>query len=103
MGNDTWYTRIGASDREDHDTGGMPFDFSGAGGMANSCTVPVWNDEGDKTELTFGSDEPIPEDTWLQIETQAIRGVVSWKAVEQQDVPDKPRDEILSAADNQSS
>ncbi|WP_286073207.1 hypothetical protein, partial [Faecalibaculum rodentium] len=48
VGSDTWYTRISDSDREDHDTGSVPFDFSGAGGMDNSYTVPVWNDEGDK-------------------------------------------------------
>ncbi len=31
VGSDTWYTRISDSDREDHDTGSVPFDFSGAG------------------------------------------------------------------------
>lgn len=98
VGSDTWYTRISDSDRADHDTGGLPFDFSGAGGMDNSYTVPVWNDEGDKTELTFGSDEPIPDDTWVQIETQAVRGVVSWKPVNEQDVPEKPREEALKEA-----
>ncbi len=98
VGSDTWYTRISNSDRTDHDTGGLPFDFSGAGGMDNSYTVPVWNDEGDKTELTFGSDEPIPDDTWVQIETQAVRGVVSWESVDEQDVPEKPREEALKEA-----
>ena len=93
VASDTWYARVEEGDRSDHDTGSMPFDFSGAGGMDNSYTLTARNDEGDEAELTFGSDDPIPDGTWLQIETQMLRGVTSWKAVQEAEVSEKARED----------
>lgn len=96
VGTDTWYARIRTEDQSEHDnTGGMPFDFSGAGQMDYSCTLTAWNEEGDRTELTFGTDDPIADGTWLQIETQALRGVMSWKTLSDAEVPAEVRTKIL--------
>ena len=93
-GNDTWYTQAQDAYASDHDTGGMPFDFSGAGGMKYSYTIPCWNDEEQMQELTFGSDDKIESDTYLQLETQPIRGVVSWKAIDKDELPKEVLEKI---------
>lgn len=87
VGNDTWYTKASDVYAKEHDTGGMPVDFSGAGGMNYSYTIPCRNASGKAQELTFGSDELIRPGTYLKIETQLLRGVVSWKEVGASDLP----------------
>ncbi len=100
-GNDTWYTQAEDTYVSEHNTGGMPFDFSGAGGMKYSYTIPCWNDEGQMQKLTFGSDERFEPDTYLQLETQPIRGVVSWKEVAKDEVPEDVLEKIAETMKNQ--
>lgn len=82
-----WYTRADNDYAQKHDTGGSPVDLSGAGGMEYSYTLPCWSAAGQEQELTFGSDDLIQEGTYLQIETQFLRGVTSWKEISSSEVP----------------
>lgn len=100
-GNDTWYTQPNEAYVSEHDRGGMPFDFSGAGGMKYSYTIPCWNDEGQMQELTFGSDAIFEPDIYLQLETQPIRGVVSWKEIAKDEVPAEILEKIEEEMKNQ--
>lgn len=86
----TWYAKIDNSKCEENEKDdGSPVDFSGAGGCDYRYSLPAYNEDGTKTDLTFGMDQ-MPEDgTYVRLKTQMLRGVVNCQIVDENEVPQK--------------
>lgn len=87
-GGGTYYAKIEESELKKKEQDSSPIDLSGAGNMDYSYTLPGFNEGGHEEEFTFGVDEPLENGTWVALDTQPIRGVVSWKIVEEDSVPE---------------
>ncbi len=98
VSNGTWYARIDNSKCEENQRDeGSVVDFSGAGGCDYRYSLPAFNEEGSKTDLTFGMDEKPEDGTFVKLRTEIIRGVVNCQIIDESEVPAK----ALSAMDNE--
>lgn len=93
-GGGAWYSRIDNQSLKEEEKDGNPVDLSGAGNMDSSYTLPCFNAEGKEETFTFGVDEPLENGSYIKLDTQPVRGVISWEIVSESDIPADALNEI---------
>ena len=56
--------------------------------MKYKYTLECYNEKGKKKELKFKTSRELREDAYLELEVMQIRGVVNWKEVQQNELPE---------------
>lgn len=86
---DTWYAQVDSSHISAADENGNGFDVH--------YELPAADANGDVQTLGFDTSRELREGAYLKLETLALRGVVGWEEVQQQDVPATALDALDAA------
>lgn len=81
----TYYTQIdNAKIQEQESSGGV---IDPTGGMPWLYTLQAYNVNGDRQEISFGTERKLRDDAYLQLTVVPIRGVMDWKEVQFDEIP----------------
>ena len=69
-------------------------EVSGTDDMRYQYTLIAYNQNGKSKEVQFKTSRELREDAYLELEIMATRGVVNWKEVQVNELPDKVKEEI---------
>ena len=59
-----------------------------SGGMKYEYTLTAYNKSGKEKEIKFKTSRELREDAYLELEVMQIRGVVNWKEVQANELPE---------------
>lgn len=76
---DQYYTQIDNNKIEE---------VSGSGDMKYQYTLTAYNKNGKEKEIKFKTSRELREDAYLELEVMQIRGVVNWREVQQDELPE---------------
>lgn len=76
---DQYYTQIDNSKIEE---------VSGTDDMKYEYTLKAYNKNGKEKEIKFKTRRELREDAYLELEVMQIRGVVNWKEVQENELPE---------------
>ena len=76
---DQYYTQIDNTKIEE---------VSGSGDMKYQYTLTAYNKNGKEKEIKFKTSRELREDAYLELEVMQIRGVVNWREVQQDELPE---------------
>ena len=77
---DQYYTQIDNTKIEE---------VSGSGDMKYQYTLTAYNKNGKEKEIQFKTSRELREDAYLELDVMQVRGVVDWKEVQQDELPDE--------------
>jgi len=80
-----YYTQIDNSKIAAVEPDGGVIDFSG--GMEFAYTLPSYDENGKRKEMTFGTMRELKEGAFLRLKAVPIRGVVEWTEVQYGELP----------------
>jgi uncharacterized protein (TIGR01655 family) len=84
-GNTYYYTQIDNNKIEQGDSNGGVINFHG--GMSYSYTLPAYNENGDKKDITFGTSRELKEGAFIRLTVKPVRGVLEWSEVQYDELP----------------
>ena len=67
---------------------------SNSDGMKYQYTLMAYNKNGKKKEIQFKTSRELREGAFLQLEVMSIRGVINWKEVQAEELPDEVKTEM---------
>lgn len=62
--------------------------------MRYKYKLTAYNKNGKAKEIEFKTSRELREDSYLELEVMMIRGVISWKEVQIEELPDKVKEEM---------
>lgn len=62
--------------------------------MRYQYTLTAYNKNGKPKEIEFKTSRELREDSYLELEVMMLRGVISWKEVQAEELPDKVKEEM---------
>ena len=65
-----------------------------SGGMKYEYTLTAYNKNGKEKEVRFKTTRELKEDAYLELEIMSARGVVSWKEVQVNELPNNVKEEM---------
>lgn len=80
-----YYTQIDNSKIEQVESKGGVIDFTG--GMDYSYTLTAYNENGKEKTIKFGTEKELKEDAFICLTVKAVQGVVDWKEVQYDELP----------------
>ena len=69
-------------------------EMAGSGDMKHEYTLVAYNKNGKEKEIKFKTSRELREDAFLELEVMQIRGVVNWKEVQQDELPEDVKSKI---------
>ena len=66
-------------------------EVSGSGDMKYEYTLTAYNKNGKEKEVKFKTSRELREDAYLELEVMSIRGVINWKEVQVNELPEDVR------------
>ena len=63
-------------------------EMAGSGDMKYEYTLTAYNKNGKEKEIKFKTSRELREDAYLELEVMQIRGVVNWKEVQANELPE---------------
>lgn len=63
-------------------------EVNGSGDMKYEYTLKAYNKNGKEKEVKFKTSRELREDAYLELEVMQIRGVVNWKEVQANELPE---------------
>lgn len=69
-------------------------EISSSDDMKYQYTLMTYDKNGKEKEVQFKTSRELREDAYLELEIMATRGVVNWKEVQVNELPDKVKEEI---------
>lgn len=85
VGSTYYYAQIDNNKIEQCDSRGGVIDFQG--GMNYSYTLPAYNENGNKKEITFGTSRELRKNAFIRLTVMPVRGVLEWSEVQYVDLP----------------
>ncbi len=55
--------------------------------MSYSYTLPAYNENGDKKDITFGTSRELKEGAFIRLTEMPVRGVLKWNEVQYDELP----------------
>lgn len=86
VGGKYYYTQVDNSKIGLMEPDGGVIDFSG--GMDFAYTLPSYDENGKRKEMTFGTMRELKEGAFLRLKAVPIRGVVEWTEVQYGELPE---------------
>lgn len=86
VGGKYYYTQVDNSKIGLMEPDGGVIDFSG--GMDFAYALPAYDADGNAKDITFGTTRELREGAFLRLKTAPIRGVVEWKEVQYEELPE---------------
>lgn len=86
FGDTYYYTQIDNSKFTQTSQNGV-IDLSGNGGMDYSYTLPSYDENGVKKDITFGVSRELRESAFLRLTFRSNRGVMDWCEVQYDELP----------------
>jgi len=84
-GSTYYYAQIDNNKIEQGDSRGGVINFHG--GMSYSYTLPAYNENGDKKDITFGTSRELKEGAFIRLTVMPVRGVLEWSEVQYDELP----------------
>ena len=84
-GSTYYYAQIDNNKVEQGDSHGGVINFHG--GMSYSYTLPAYNENGDKKDITFGTSRELKEGAFIRLTVMPVRGVLEWSEVQYDELP----------------
>ena len=84
-GSTYYYAQIDNTKIEQGDSHGGVISFHG--GMGYSYTLPAYNENGDKKDITFGTSRELKEGAFIRLTVKPVRGVLEWSEVQYDELP----------------
>ena len=69
-------------------------EVSGSDDMKYQYTLTAYNKNGKSKEIQFKTSRELREDAYLELDVMQIRGVVDWKEVQQDELPEDVKTEM---------
>lgn len=86
-GSTYYYAQIDNNKIEQGDSNGGVINFHGDGGMSYSYTLPAYNENGDKKDITFGTSKELKAGAFIRLTVMPVRGVLEWSEVQYDELP----------------
>ncbi len=83
--NAAYYTQVDNARTEELESRGGVIDPTG--GMSLLYRLPAYDEQGNGREVSFGTERQLREGAYLKLEVEPIRGVVGWKEVSFDELP----------------
>lgn len=80
-----YYTQIDNSKIERINSRGGVVDLRG--GMSYSYTLPAYDEDGGKKDITFGTSRELKEAAFIRLTVMPVRGVLEWSEVQYDELP----------------
>lgn len=87
-----YYTRIDNSKIEEGDPRGGVIDLRG--GMRYIYTLPAYDENGGRREITFGAERELREGAFIRLTVVPVRGVMEWSEVQHEEMPAAVREKL---------
>ncbi len=84
-GSTYYYAQIDNSKIEQVNSRGGVIDLHG--GLRYSYTLPAYNENGGKKDITFGTSRELKEGAFIRLTVMPVRGVLEWSEVEYDELP----------------
>ncbi|MFG6367317.1 MAG: YxeA family protein [Lachnospiraceae bacterium] len=84
-GSTYYYAQIDNNKIEQVNSRGGVIDLHG--GMSYSYTLPAYNENGDKKDITFGTSRELKEAAFIRLIVMPVRGVLEWSEVQYDELP----------------
>ncbi len=84
-GSTYYYAQIDNNKIEQGDLQGGVINFHG--GMSYSYTLPAYNENGNKKDITFGTSRELKEGAFIRLTVMPVRGVLEWSEVQYDELP----------------
>ena len=69
-------------------------EVSGTDDMKYQYTLTAYNKNGKEKEVQFKTSRELREDAYLELEVMSIRGVIDWKEVQAEELPEAVKTEM---------